>query len=66
MLKVELISEDEYKTYLHTISQKKSNYYNDVGNRLKEIKEHIKKALSDASGDVSTLVKHGLKRLQRL
>jgi Holliday junction DNA helicase RuvA len=29
-------------------------------------KEHIKKALSDASGDVSTLVKHGLKRLQRL
>jgi hypothetical protein len=42
-LKVELISEDEYKTYLHTISQKKSNYYNDVGNRLKEIKEHIKK-----------------------
>lgn len=29
-------------------------------------KEHIKKALSGASGDVSTLVKHGLKRLQRL
>ncbi|MCK4442852.1 MAG: Holliday junction branch migration protein RuvA [Sulfurovaceae bacterium] len=29
-------------------------------------KEHIKKALNGASGDVSTLVKHGLKRLQRL
>jgi len=29
-------------------------------------KEHIKKALSGASGDVSTLVKHGLKKLQRL
>jgi len=29
-------------------------------------KEHIKKALNGASGDVSTLVKHGLKKLQRL
>ncbi|NOZ90114.1 MAG: Holliday junction branch migration protein RuvA [Epsilonproteobacteria bacterium] len=29
-------------------------------------KEQIKKALSGATGDVSTLVKHGLKKLQRL
>ena len=29
-------------------------------------KEHIKKALSGATGDVSALVKHGLKKLQRL
>jgi len=29
-------------------------------------KEHIKKALAGATGDVSTLVKHGLKKLQRL
>ena len=29
-------------------------------------KEHIKKALSGATGDVSSLVKHGLKKLQRL
>ena len=29
-------------------------------------KEHIKKALNGASGDVSTLVKYGLKKLQRL
>ncbi|RUM69267.1 MAG: Holliday junction branch migration protein RuvA [Sulfurovum sp.] len=29
-------------------------------------KEHIQKALSGATGDVSTLVKHGLKKLQRL
>jgi Holliday junction DNA helicase RuvA len=29
-------------------------------------KEHIKKALAGATGDVSTLVKHGLKKMQRL
>ena len=29
-------------------------------------KEHIKKALQGATGDVSSLVKHGLKKLQRL
>ena len=29
-------------------------------------KEHIKKALVGASGDVSSLVKHGLKKMQRL
>jgi len=29
-------------------------------------KEHIKKVLSGATGDVSALVKHGLKKLQRL
>ena len=29
-------------------------------------KEHIKKALSGATGDTSELVKHGLKKLQRL
>ena len=29
-------------------------------------KEHIKKALAGATGDVSALVKHGLKKLQRL
>jgi CRISPR/Cas system CSM-associated protein Csm5 (group 7 of RAMP superfamily) len=41
-LKVELISEDEHKTYLNTISKKESQYYNDLENRLKEIKEYIK------------------------
>ncbi len=29
-------------------------------------KEHIKKALAGATGDVSALVKHGLKKMQRL
>ena len=29
-------------------------------------KEHIRKALSGATGDVSSLVKQGLKKLQRL
>ena len=29
-------------------------------------KEHIRKALVGAKGDVSALVKHGLKKLQRL